>query len=67
MYLLHGTVHQVLKPGMKCLNWNLLGIHDFIVKCEQVRELSIRISCTILVVKVVRTICMYNTLSESMN
>lgn len=30
-------LQRVLKPGAKRLNWNSLGISDFITKCEQVR------------------------------
>ena len=32
----HGLRHM-LRPGSKRLNWNSLGIHDYIVKCESVR------------------------------
>jgi len=31
-------LQRALKPGEKRLNWNSLGIHDYIVKCEQVSE-----------------------------
>ena len=30
------TLQRVLKPGSKRLNWNSLGIQDYITKCEQV-------------------------------
>ena len=30
------TLQRVLKPGSKRLNWNSLGIQDYISKCEQV-------------------------------
>lgn len=29
-------LQRALKPGEKRLNWNSLGIQDYIVKCEQV-------------------------------
>ena len=32
-------LQRALKPGEKRLNWNSLGIQDYIVKCEQVRLL----------------------------
>ena len=30
------TLQRVLRPGSKRLNWNSLGIQDYIAKCEQV-------------------------------
>ena len=29
------TLQRVVKPGAKRLNWSSLGIHDYIVKCEE--------------------------------
>ena len=29
------TLQRVLKPGMKRLNWNSLGITDYVSRCEQ--------------------------------
>ena len=37
-------LQRVLKPGEKRLNWNSLGIHDYIVKCELVSTYSTK-SC----------------------
>lgn len=29
------TLRRVLKPGTKRLNWNSLGIRDYVLRCEQ--------------------------------
>ena len=29
-------LRRMLRPGAKRLNWNSLGINDFVVKCESV-------------------------------
>ena len=38
------TLQRVLKPGSKRLNWNSLGIQDYITKCEQVCECPISVN-----------------------
>ena len=32
------TLQRALRAGLKRLNWNSLGIHEYIAKCEKVRE-----------------------------
>ena len=39
------SLQRVLKPGLKRLNWNSLGIQDYITKCEKVCSVYCTFMC----------------------
>jgi dynein heavy chain len=42
-------LRRVIRPGAKRLNWNSLGINDFISKCDSVRGFKLLIQSVISV------------------